>query len=146
MEENSSSSRKFEENKDPCSIFLKKEPDQFSRINKIFFSKRNAFIYDDLSERIRVRFIYIYFFLSFSKRRGTLKIGDTIFSTEPIRIEYQSEPMKRAEFSTGKRKEREARCIDGYERGDKSSIKNSRWRNKPDRKRSAERGAVLLPW
>lgn len=48
--------------------------------------------------------------------------------------------MKRAEFSRGKK---ETRCIDGYERGDKSSIKNSRWRNKPDRKRSAERGAVL---
>lgn len=73
MEENSSSSRKFEENKDPCSIFLKKEPDQFSRINKIFFSKRNAFIYDDLSERIRVRFIYIYIFSFFFKAQRNTK-------------------------------------------------------------------------
>lgn len=113
----------------------------------IKFSFRNETrLYTTISRNEYAFDLYIYFFLSFSKRRGTLKIGDTIFSTEPIRIEYQSEPMKRAEFSTGKRKERETRCIDGYERGDKSSIKNSRWRNKPDRKRSAERGAVLLPW
>lgn len=127
-------------------IFKKGTGSTFTGLIKFSFRNETR-LYTTISRNEYASDLYIYiFFLSFSKRRGTLKIGDTIFSTEPIRIEYQSEPMKRAEFSTGKRKEREARCIDGYERGDKSSIKNSRWRNKPDRKRSAERGAVLLPW
>lgn len=126
-------------------IFKKGTGSTFTGLIKFSFRNETR-LYTTISRNEYVSDLYIYFFPSFSKRRGTLKIGDTIFSTEPIRIEYQSEPMKRAEFSTGKRKERETRCIDGYERGDKSSIKNSRWRNKPDRKRSAERGAVLLPW
>lgn len=127
-------------------IFKKGTGSTFTGLIKFSFRNETR-LYTTISRNEYASDLYIYiFFLSFSKRRGTLKIGDTIFSTEPIRIEYQSEPMKRAEFSTGKRKEREARYIDGYERGDKSSIKNSRWRNKPDRKRSAERGAVLLPW
>lgn len=126
-------------------IFKKGTGSTFTGLIKFSFRNETR-LYTTISRNEYASDLCIYFFLSFSKRRGTLKIGDTIFSTEPIRIEYQSEPMKRAEFSTGKRKEREARCIDGYERGDKSSIKNSRWRNKPDRKRSAERGAVLLPW
>lgn len=127
-------------------IFKKGTGSTFTGLIKFSFRNETR-LYTTISRNEYASDLYIYiFFLSFSKRRGTLKIGDTIFSTEPIRIEYQSEPMKRAEFSTGKRKERETRCIDGYERGDKSSIKNSRWRNKPDRKRSAERGAVLLPW